>query len=203
LASDGADVSALLFGRFTTVVLPVPTESNVPHSRIWLLKIYVVLLGIEPRFFSSFSPQSSHCSKLSYADYAQWLHTTQRILIMPVIFSVLWVRINFQHFFPRTTGWGVTWFRAQLYLHVWNWNFADKMLLLYVHSWGRCFMGHRELAWSTQPSMARLGLAPRASAARAAWFILRSQWFVTQGAQATAAKVNEVPYILESNPICS
>ena len=31
--------------------------------------------------------------------------------------------------------------RAQLYLHVQNGNSADKMLLLYVYSWGQVFHG--------------------------------------------------------------
>jgi hypothetical protein len=70
LASDGGDVSALRLGRFTTVVLQLTNESNGPQSQTWPLKIYVALLGIEPRFFSSFSPQPSH--------YSNWTILTMR-----------------------------------------------------------------------------------------------------------------------------
>ena len=107
---------------------------------------------------------------------------------MLVIFSVLWFRINFQHFLPRTTEWGVTWFRAQLYQHIWNWNFADKMLLLYGHSWGQVFHGARGVS----VIYTAVNGAIRPGVGRAAWFILRTQWFVTQGAQAMAAIADEV-----------
>ena len=59
----------------------------------------------------------------------------------------------------------MTWFRTRLYLHVRNRNFADKMLLLYVHSWGQVFHG----AWGVSMIHTAVNGAIRSGATGFCW----------------------------------
>jgi hypothetical protein len=95
----------------------------------------------------------------------------------------------------------VTWFGAQLYLDVWNENFADKMpllLLFHVHAGGQVFHGAQGV------SMIHIAVngAIRSGATGFCWktcmiYIAHTHWFISQGPQAasgtqtTAAKVKE------------
>lgn len=146
----------------SAALLTVPIEYNGSQCLCFTWQeISPVLLGIEHRFLSFLvRTTATGLSPLCIGVIRYWAnsHNARKFQL---IFSTYSNKVC------------VTWFRAELYLDVCNENFADKMLLLYMQG-DRCFMGQRELAWSTRPSMARLGLAPRASAGRATWFILHT-----------------------------